>query len=326
MEYLFYLNGDHPDLARYEITSLLSAYGHDVSLRIIHPQLVLLSSRELPRPALERLSLTHSVGTYMGGMEASTGSLEPSTIEHIMCDDPFSVRIKKLDKGINAMEEERRLARQILSVVSAPVDLGSPAQRIVGFHVAGTIHVANVIASTSAQAFDGRKPQYRPYFHPSSLHPRIARVLVNISQARREVFDPFCGTGGILIEAGLMGLETFGMDIEEKMVIGTRENLAHFGLEGDVRKGDATRIGDTFDEPFECIVSDLPYGKSTVVAGGRERLYARAFEQMYEHSLHRLVTVIPVFFDFASRGYTVESHFTIRVHRSLERHIHVLSH
>jgi len=325
MGYLFYLNGDHPELARYELSALLQAYGHDVSPRIIHPQVAVVSARELPLSALRRLSLTHAAGAYMGGVRASSGVLDPDAVAHAMGDGPFCVRIKKLDKGINAMDEERRLARQILSVVSAPVDLVSPEQRIMGFHVDGTVHVVNVLASTNARSFNGRKPQYRPYFHPSSLHPRIARALVNIAQARKEVFDPFCGTGGILIEAGLMGLDTYGMDIEEKMVDGTRENLAHYGLAGDIRCGDATSIGETFERSFECIVSDLPYGKSTVVGGGMDQLYERAFEQMHEHSLHRLVIVVPRLVDFASYGYTVESHFSIRVHRSLQRHIHVLS-
>ena len=70
--------------------------------------------------------------------------------------------------------------------------------------------------------FEERKVQHRPFFSPISLHPKLARVLVNISAIKRDetLLDPFCGTGGILIEAGLIGAKVIGSDIEEKMIEG----------------------------------------------------------------------------------------------------------
>jgi len=50
--------------------------------------------------------------------------------------------------------------------------------------------------------------------------------MVNLSGARREVLDPFCGTGGVLIEAGLIGLEVYGFDIQQSMVEGCKEILS----------------------------------------------------------------------------------------------------
>jgi len=53
--------------------------------------------------------------------------------------------------------------------------------------------------------FGKRKPHMRPGFHPSSLNPKLARAFVNLTGIRKgTIVDMFCGTGGILIEAGLI--------------------------------------------------------------------------------------------------------------------------
>ena len=39
------------------------------------------------------------------------------------------------------------------------------------------------------------------------------------------IVDPFCGTGGIAIEASLLGLEVLASDLDSRMVEGTKSNL-----------------------------------------------------------------------------------------------------
>lgn len=56
------------------------------------------------------------------------------------------------------------------------------------------------------ERFEKRKAHLRLYNHPTSLHPRLARCLVNLANAKK-ILDPFCGSGGILIEAGLIGIK-----------------------------------------------------------------------------------------------------------------------
>ena len=68
--------------------------------------------------------------------------------------------------------------------------------------------------------FEQRKAHLRPELHPTSLHPKLARAMVNISRIKKSqvILDPFMGSGGILIEAGLIGCKIIGNDIDRKMI------------------------------------------------------------------------------------------------------------
>ena len=68
----------------------------------------------------------------------------------------------------------------------------------------------------------------RPFFQPVSLEPRLARLMISLGHRRFRTYDgddPFCGTGGIAIEAMLAGLNVLASDLDPKMVKGTEENL-----------------------------------------------------------------------------------------------------
>jgi len=322
LQYLFYLNGEYEELARLEVSSLLSAYGINYRLRKIGTQALLVDSDEIPDVVMKRLALTHRVMEYLGALRAGSGRLLCEPVCRVMVPGSFSLRIKKIDKDINSMLEERRISEQIIECCDARVDLKSPDNEFYGMYVDGTVYVGMTRFQKDSKSFLSRKPQYRPYFHPSSIDPRIARALVNISEATREVMDPFCGTGGILIEAGLMGMKAHGVDIEEKMVEGTRMNLSYYGIEGDILRGDTSRI--EIDRPYESVVTDVPYGKSTVVGEGRDMLYRAAFRKIYEMCSGKTVIVLPFEHDFNSYGFIIEEMIAIRVHKSLNRHIYKL--
>lgn len=52
------------------------------------------------------------------------------------------------------------------------------------------------------------------------MMPRMARTLVNLSLCGTgaTLLDPFCGTGGILIEAEMLGIHTLGSDFDPLMI------------------------------------------------------------------------------------------------------------
>lgn len=63
------------------------------------------------------------------------------------------------------------------------------------------------------------------------LPPKLAQTIINLAsgittpQNMSVLLDPFCGTGVVLQEAGLMGYDVYGTDIEERMIRYTRDNL-----------------------------------------------------------------------------------------------------
>ncbi len=173
--------------------------------------------------------------------------------------------------------------------------------------------------------FDLRKVGLRPFFSPISLHPRYARALVNLTRVRRgeTLLDPFCGTGGILLEASIIGVRAMGSDISPNMVEGCRKNLSHFGLAWeDLRTSDIGEIPSQFEE-VDAVATDPPYGRATTTM--REPigdLYERAFGSMSEvlHPGGSLGIVLPCPCPPEQPLLVKRESHKQRVHRSLDRH------
>ena len=107
-----------------------------------------------------------------------------------------------------------------------------------------------------------KRPHFRNFFHPSTLDPRLCSIMVNLARVRENdlILDPFCGTGGILLEAQRMGIRAIGLDVVKKMCGGAKQN----GVEEVVRC-------DSLNMPIKklsahAIVTDIPYGISTRVS------------------------------------------------------------
>lgn len=174
--------------------------------------------------------------------------------------------------------------------------------------------------------FERRKPQHRPFFHPTSMHPKFARALVNLAEVKSgdTVLDPFCGTGGILIEAALLGMNVKGCDIDEKMVEGCKTNLAHFGLKGVITQKDARSIAVKAD----AVVTDPPYGRSSFVSGKEPgKLYQDFIVKVAEvlSPGKHMVLVAPRQINLSFPGFCEKAHFDLRMHKSLTRRIWVVA-
>lgn len=59
------------------------------------------------------------------------------------------------------------------------------------------------------------------------LPPKLAQVIINLANPGRgeTVLDPFCGTGVIVQEARISGYDTFGSDVDPRMINFTKHNL-----------------------------------------------------------------------------------------------------
>lgn len=164
----------------------------------------------------------------------------------------------------------------------------------------------------------------KPYSQSGTLAPEIARLLVNLSQAEKEVLDPFVGTGSILIEAKWLGLNCIGFDIDEKMIEKTRANLSHFHYECELLRGDAERIPI---RKIEAITTDPPYGRSFNVKEGLINLYENFFHSASEIT-KTLVFTTDSKFDWRDKlkevGFKEISIHFVYTHKSLSRAIYVV--
>ncbi len=173
------------------------------------------------------------------------------------------------------------------------------------------------------QDFESRKPHLRPGFSPVSLHPKLARAMVNLTGIEKGlIIDPFCGTGGLLIEAGLMGLEIRGYDIDYNMLAKSRDNLRHFKIKNfKLVKRNALALGKT-----SYIATDLPYGKNTKKQD-LKRLYSAFFKVLEKNLKKRAVIGIPDFAGYKrliGKRLRIAGEFSVCLHKSLTKKIIVL--
>lgn len=163
---------------------------------------------------------------------------------------------------------------------SNPVDLKNP-DMTVRLLMSDTCLLYLLEYSLEAGPLRARKVSERPFFSPISLHPKYARALINLTGVKRggTVLDPFCGTGGIVIEAASMGMATCASDFDPEMVDGTMENLDHFGLPlGKCVVSDISDIAKHFSG-VDAVCCDPPYGRAAKTGGERiSEIYRRAAE------------------------------------------------
>jgi len=138
------------------------------------------------------------------------------------------------------------------------------------------------------------------------------------------LLDPFCGTGGVLLEAAELGLRGVGIDREKGMVMGTRTSLRSAGSAPDLAVADAGRL-PLRPGTVHGIATDPPYGRAASTRGEAiDRLYGRAF-QAFAELLPRgghLAIVLPSekWIERGSKSLELVEAHALRVHRSLVRH------
>jgi tRNA (guanine10-N2)-dimethyltransferase len=216
------------------------------------------------------------------------------------------------------------------SVPGTLVDLKNPDKTFMGVLTSNRFVFGLKLAEIPAKPFVERRPRKKPFFHPSAMQAKLARCMVNLAGTRSGdlILDPFCGTGGILIEAAFIGCRVLGLDVQRRMARGTNRNFVHFRVQpegvivGDARTMPISRI--------DCMVTDPPYGRSTIT-------FRRSTAQLVREVLtstrcllgrgRRVCLAAPRTLNVRSLagelGYKhLESHF-VYVHRTLTREIAV---
>ncbi|MGC9308747.1 MAG: methyltransferase domain-containing protein, partial [Thermoplasmatota archaeon] len=237
--------------------------------------------------------------------------------------ETFALRGRRVNDGASISHLKQVIGAAIYHATGMTVDLDTPDVEL-SLLVDGQVYLCSTLAIVDRSQYEQRKPHHRPFSHPISLHPRIARALVNLSGITpgETLLDPFCGTGGILIEAGLIGARVIGVDVKKKTIMGCQKNLEHYGItDYDLHHADATTL--TLDE-VDAIVTDLPYGRSTVTGSDRDALYQRAFERFADWlpSGRRAIVGVPEkhLAALGERFFKLVEVHPLYVHRSLTRY------
>ena len=149
-------------------------------------------------------------------------------------------------------------------------------EREIGWHIKSKADVRNPDQIYGIVPFEGRwyfgefvKPEpvwlhhlKKPREYSTALSTRVARAIANIAVPHPEgvkAIDPCCGIGTVLVEALSMGIDIVGRDINPLVTDGSRENIAYFGLEGDVTTGPISEV----TEHYDVAIIDMPYNLYT---------------------------------------------------------------
>ncbi len=309
--YSFVLSKEALDIGLAECEALL-----DTSLEQIAPGLLVGKMKNTS--LLPKLAYTKAV--YKNILEET-----PQRVKSCLEDSSYpisgSIKIEKIDFGPKSLSSTQARALLIPYLGSPTINLTAPKHTITFISTPNKWIVGEKVFENT-QDFEKRKNQYRPAPHPTSLHPKLARAMINLAGNQKTILDPFCGSGGILIEATLMNLKTTGSDIEQAMINRAKINLDYYNLKAILKVEDARVVKGTYD----AIITDLPYGRNSK-AHDLHELYSEFL--MHAKTLtKKMVIAFPSLVDantlIKDNGWKIIFSHKQRLHKSLDKLLYVL--
>ena len=321
MRLAFELSMEHPTLPRADALAALESEGVHIRGVSFSPAILVVDSVRPPRRAFERVSLSRCVDRVLA--IGPWASIVRAAARVDLDGKSFRIRAH----GPFSPEEKRDLERRLGAAMPATgrVDLDEPERDFRLLRHADDFLLGEVLYEVERSAMEARKVSRRPFSMPISLHPKLARALVNLSRVPRggRILDPFCGTGGIAIEAARLGMQVVASDLQRKMVAGTSSVLGHYGLRAE------TFVADIGAAPrrvrrVDGIATDPPYGRAASTKGEPiTSLYPRAFA-VFRRVLPKggfAAVVLPSEESIAvgEEFLRLEEAHALRVHRTLTR-------
>jgi tRNA (guanine10-N2)-dimethyltransferase len=285
--YFVYLSGEQEDVAKAEVSvvtrlfEINKPYQWDGRIGLIR------SERNPVSFVLERAALVKEAGVVLSDVKSHDDILADLSDDmlkiNINQNDTFSVRTISENSELSVgdrLDIESTLGARIKQVVGAKVNLENPQVRIVVLFSQKSVLVCKAIASPLRPMLREREPGQKPFFHPSMMNSVLARVMCNLAglMPGEVVLDPFSGGGGILCEASYIGARAVGIDLNWRLLSGSKENLTSIESDFSVIQGDVRAL------PIhccDCIVTDPPYGRASSTRGAYAiELVESLFEQV----------------------------------------------
>lgn len=343
MELLFIQSQEHPELPQAELKAVCECEEIKGKINNVTEGLTIIDEidendiDDYYRIFVKRLGYTHEVHEVIkifniDDLEESIGSIDWKSI----INENFAVRVKRYESDADTTAIERKVGSLILETLSdednIKVKLNKPNTLIRFVIHENNVYLAINKYTLNKKHFEEIKPHKRPFFYPGSMSPKLARCMVNLSRVKEDdlVLDPFCGTGGILIEAGLIGCKVVGSDINWKMKNGTAINLDYCGI-NDYRtfKIDVREL--KMYEKVAGVVTDPPYGISTSTGDIEgDSIFKEFLSNIYNNMKDDayLCMASPHYVDLQpivkEIGFKIIEQYHIKMHRSLTRVITVI--
>lgn len=318
----FELVGPNYNLAKAEIISLLDGLSYRYNLKSSEPGILTIKTDCPVEIFTKRLGLIHRVFDHLGNYDDDISKIEddlefpPGSI---------AVRTKKLGKNKGDSRSIKEELGRLISI-DHQIDLEDPKHEV--FVLMGKKNYVGLKKfEVDKESLRSREVKNRPFSSPISLKPRYTKALINLARPgeNAKIHDPFCGTGGILIEGELMNFSVTGGDKDKKMIEGCKKNLKEYDIQAPVYLGDVSK---TIPDDIDCIVTDPPYGRaSSTLDEDITKIYKRLFESSKNKLKQEgfLSAIFPdeKYLDIGREHMDFVEKYDVRVHKSLTRHFSV---
>jgi tRNA (guanine10-N2)-dimethyltransferase len=329
MKLMFELSKEHKTLPGAEVLASLEAETFASTIISSNEDVLIVEVKQddvVIQRLAERLAMTFVIDELVFSCPATLNDIVRNAKKHpLLQDGSIAIRCKNRSSSIHSEQLIDHLGD--IYTKNKAVNLTQPDIELRAVVTENIAHIGIKKASLVTSHFQQRRGHLRPFLLPITLHPKIARALVNLSTVKKQetLLDPFCGTGGILLEAGLLDVNVIGSDIEKKMIEGCRKNLEFYHLKNFtlhcVDIGDIPKYVHTVD----AIVTDFPYARATTTKGEQlAQLYTRAFETISQILKKNGRAVIGLsskeILTIGKKYLSVIETYPVKSHRSLTRY------
>ncbi|MHA1637096.1 MAG: methyltransferase domain-containing protein [Candidatus Thorarchaeota archaeon] len=273
-KYYLLVSGEHIELAKAEISSILNMLDASDIIVSWYGKFCIIESEINPiNLILNRAALVKEAGPIIAESNEARTLLDSLTTEifshHLGSSSSFSFNTAVFSKT-NQIDRQNLIIEfgaRIKKITGAKVSLKTPDTVLLLLIDNNKFYLCKSMKSILRRQLRERTPGKKIFFHPSMMNTQLSRVMCNLAEIRPNmtVLDPFCGGGGILCEAVLIGARVIGIDLNWRLLKGATANLSDIDktkyslIQGDAR---TLPIGQ-----YNSIITDPPYGRSSSTRG-----------------------------------------------------------
>ncbi|MHA1790744.1 MAG: N-6 DNA methylase [Candidatus Helarchaeota archaeon] len=342
------LAGIHPTLPNDEILGILKS--SDISYSVIEKVdncLILDLEDNGYREIINRAAFCKGVYTLLFKCNLDFNSIKTAINDMEMTfQEPrvysFSVRIEKIKKmhknlshSLSSVQLESYIGALVLTKFknNLKVDLVSPELKFKGIIVNGSLIFGIELHKSNSKEFYERSGPNRPYFHPCGMDAKFARLMVNLAEIKSGavIYDPHCGIGSILIEAGILNYHVIGSDISWKMIHASKINLNYYKISNFMIFRADSQILPI--KKIDNIITDPPYGRSSPLKSSSIfKLYKNFLSQCKDiiYNNNKIVFATPNIYGnyieeiLKKMDFIIVRKYDYYIHRSLIRNLWII--
>ena len=309
------IRADNPLFAEKEATTLLREEPVEREDKVL-----LYNLEKINKDRIKRLSYSKKAWKIITSGSSQKRLLENTKNVHFneyLGIESFKVETDTYKKHGEKIHKNR-IANHILSTSESFVKVSEPNK--IFDYILSDQHYLGMRIWERNKRITERRPDKLPAPHPTGIHPFISRAMINIADPKDTILDPFCGAGGLLLEASVLGFRCKGYDIDSRMVDRATKNTKEYKEYVKIEHTDA------FQKQFKekTIVTDIPYGRNSTITESSQSLLHKFVEKTIEDGVKKVCVMYPKTQDNIHIMRKVEpKSFDFYVNKSLTRRMSV---